>query len=308
MWINTHAAEFAKQEGISEDEARRRLAVEGAARVDAKVNKLVGNENVDAAATAFLSTMGGRHGFIATEDEYTNFNLYGRELLKYDALYRQVFNSLLGSSISRDDLNYTFFDLNNLRGTVGRGRDGQMILENFTGDVGAVGGAIGSLSRGDGNGAAITAATFLIPVRVPGGKIIGEVGVEIAGTVTREVGRRAEEIGAQGLTVASGKFDYLFGRVVSNSHNASRSNQLALEMKRLGVPDNAAGRQMLIDHLAISAKTDGNVINTFSNKYGKFEVRESLFMGPSGRAVNFQSTFQVLDDGTRVLSTVIPRH
>lgn len=308
VWINAHAAEFAKQEGISEDEARRRLAVEGAARVDAKVNKLVGNENVDAAATAFLSTMGGRHGFIATEDEYTNFNLYGRELLKYDALYRQVFNSLLGSSISRDDLNYTFFDLNNLRGTVGRGRDGQMILENFTGDVGAVGGAIGSLSRGDGNGAAITAATFLIPVRVPGGKIIGEVGVEIAGTVTREVGRRAEEIGAQGLTVASGKFDYLFGRVVSNSHNASRSNQLALEMKRLGVPDNAAGRQMLIDHLAISAKTDGNVINTFSNKYGKFEVRESLFMGPSGRAVNFQSTFQVLDDGTRVLSTVIPRH
>ncbi len=191
---------------------------------------------------------------------------------------------------------------------MGRGRDGQMILENFTGDVGAVGGAIGSLSRGDGNGAAITAATFLIPVRVPGGKIIGEVGVEIAGTVTREVGRRAEEIGAQGLTVASGKFDYLFGRVVSNSHNASRSNQLALEMKRLVVPDNAAGRQMLIDHLAISAKTDGNVINTFSNKYGKFEVRESLFMGPSGRAVNFQSTFQVLDDGARVLSTVIPRH
>ncbi len=114
--------------------------------------------------------------------------------------------------------------------------------------------------------------------------------------------------GAKGIEIAPGKFDYLFGRVASNSHNAARSNQLALEMKRLGVPDNSAGRQMLTDHLTLSAKTEGNVINTFSNQYGKFEVRESFFMGPSGKAANFQSTFQVLDDGTRKLSKVIPLH
>ncbi|WP_237499317.1 hypothetical protein, partial [Pseudomonas edaphica] len=64
----------------------------------------------------------------------------------------------------------------------------------------------------------------------------------------------------------------------------------------------------LTDHLTRSAKTDGNLINAFSNQYGKFEVRESLFMGPSGKAANFQSTFQVLDDGSRKLSTVIPLH
>ncbi|WP_232463093.1 hemagglutinin repeat-containing protein [Stenotrophomonas sp. WZN-1] len=194
VWINTHAAIFAEQEGISEDEARRRLIVEGASRVDARVNKLIGEENVDDAATAFLSTMGGKYGFGATEIEYNNFNLYGNELLKDDALYRQVFNSLLAAGVSRDDLNYTFFDLNNLRGTVGRGRDGQMMLESFSGDVGAAGSLIASLSRGDGNGAAITAATFLIPVRMPGGKIVSEVGVEIAGSVTREAGRRSDEI------------------------------------------------------------------------------------------------------------------
>lgn len=79
-------------------------------------------------------------------------------------------------------------------------------------------------------------------------------------------------------------------------------------MKRLGVPDNAAGRQMLTDHLTLSTKADSNVINTFSNQYGKFEVGESLFIGLSGKAANFQSTFQVLDDGTRKLSTVIPLH
>ncbi|KPZ17841.1 Rhs family protein [Pseudomonas syringae pv. viburni] len=103
------------------------------------------------------------------------------------------------------------------------------------------------------------------------------------------------------LEIAPGKFDYLFGRAASNAHNAARSNQLALEMKRLGVSDSSAGRQMLTEHLALSTKNQGNVISTFSNQYGKFEVRESLFIGPSGRTANSQSTFQVLDDGTRKL-------
>ncbi|MBJ9978336.1 hypothetical protein IAE35_23200 [Pseudomonas sp. S75] len=79
-------------------------------------------------------------------------------------------------------------------------------------------------------------------------------------------------------------------------------------MKRLGVPDNSAGRQMLTDHLTLSVRTEGNVVEMFSNQYGKFEVRESLFIGPSGKAANFQSTFQILDDGTRKFNTVIPLH
>ena len=111
-----------------------------------------------------------------------------------------------------------------------------------------------------------------------------------------------------GLEIPPGKFDYLFGRSVSNEHNAARSNQLALEMKRLGVPDTLSGRQMLSEHLTQSVKAEGNVVNTFSNQYGTFEVRESFFMGPSGKAVNLQSTFQILPEGTRRLSTVIPRH
>ncbi|WP_236472984.1 DUF637 domain-containing protein, partial [Pseudomonas sp. PA-6-1H] len=131
---------------------------------------------------------------------------------------------------------------------------------------------------------------------------------ELTGAALAAVVGRLVMGGVKGLEIAPGKFDYLFGRVASNSHNSARSNQLALEMKRLGVPDNAAGRQMLTDHLTRSAKTDGNLINAFSNQYGKFEVRESLFMGPSGKAANFQSTFQVLDDGSRKLSTVIPLH
>ncbi|MGE8658549.1 MAG: hemagglutinin repeat-containing protein [Achromobacter sp.] len=121
-----------------------------------------------------------------------------------------------------------------------------------------------------------------------------------------KVGGRAGAAVANGIEIAPGKFDYLFGRVSSNAHNAARSNQLALEMKRLGIPDTAAGRQMLSEHLAQSVKSEGNVSRTFSNQYGNFEVRESFFIGPSGSATKFESTFQVLEDGTRRLSTVIP--
>jgi filamentous hemagglutinin len=102
------------------------------------------------------------------------------------------------------------------------------------------------------------------------------------------------------------KFDYLFGHVSSNAHNTARSNQLALEMKRLGVPDTAVGRQILSEHLALSVKAEGNVIRTYSNQYGKFEVRESLFIGPSGQAAKFESTFKILEGGTRQFITAIP--
>lgn len=54
------------------------------------------------------------------------------------------------------------------------------------------------------------------------------------------------------------------------------------------------------------AKAEGNIVRSFSNEYGKFEVRESLFMGPSGKAAKFESTFKVREDGVRELSTVIP--
>lgn len=116
------------------------------------------------------------------------------------------------------------------------------------------------------------------------------------------------ESGSPKFEFALSKFDYLFGRVESGTHNTNRSVQLVREMKRLGVIDNTANRQMLMDHFKISATTEGNVLKTYTNQWGNFEVRESFFMGPSGKAATFESTFQVLDDGTRKFSTVIPRH
>ena len=77
-------------------------------------------------------------------------------------------------------------------------------------------------------------------------------------------------------------------------------------MKRLGVPDDAEGRPMLIEHWEAAVSTEGSLARTIVNNRGTFEVRESLFMGPSGKAAKFESTFEVLEDGTRRLTTVIP--
>lgn len=37
-----------------------------------------------------------------------------------------------------------------------------------------------------------------------------------------------------------------------------------------------------------------------------FEVRDSMFIGPPGKAVKFETTFHVLEDGVRRFSTVMP--
>ncbi|MBW5329251.1 hypothetical protein EST44_26775 [Escherichia coli] len=48
-------------------------------------------------------------------------------------------------------------------------------------------------------------------------------------------------------------------------------------------------------------------LQPFSTQYGNFEVRESLFASPSGNFVKFETTYQVLPNGTRVFNTVIPK-
>jgi filamentous hemagglutinin len=64
-----------------------------------------------------------------------------------------------------------------------------------------------------------------------------------------------------GIKIDDGKFDYLFGRVTSNNHNAARSNQLAGVMKHLGVHDTASGRKLLTDHLINAYKDPTNISN-----------------------------------------------
>lgn len=112
---------------------------------------------------------------------------------------------------------------------------------------------------------------------------------------------------ATNTVIDPSKFNYLFGNVSSNSHNAARSAQLLQTMQRLGVPNNTYGRNLLTEHFSNVTQNNNNIVRTFSTQYGNFEVRESLFAGPSGKFVKFETTYQVLPNGTRVFNTVIPK-
>jgi filamentous hemagglutinin len=106
------------------------------------------------------------------------------------------------------------------------------------------------------------------------------------------------------LIVDAGKYDYLFGKVASGSHNAARPFQNASQLARIGVYDNANGRALLQSHFEEVVRSDNNIVRTFSDEYGMFQVRDSLFAGPGG-FLHLESTWQVGDGGLR-LTTVIP--
>ena len=109
--------------------------------------------------------------------------------------------------------------------------------------------------------------------------------------------------------IGSSKFDYLFGNatgVKNAAHNAPRTAQNLAQMRRLGLFDDAAGRQILQRHFDGVVNDATNITRRSTNRYGTFEVRESLFAGPSGQFAKFESTWQLLPNQTRRLTTLIP--
>jgi YD repeat-containing protein len=126
---------------------------------------------------------------------------------------------------------------------------------------------------------------------------------------SKTIGKGFVKAPRNGAQVASGKFDYLFGKATgakNAAHNAPRTAQNAGQMRRLGIWDDATGRGRLQSHFDDVVNDPTNITRSYSNKFGKFETRESLFAGPSGQFAKFESTWEVLADGTRRLTTVIP--
>jgi filamentous hemagglutinin len=132
----------------------------------------------------------------------------------------------------------------------------------------------------------------------------GEKVAGAAGAAPSNLGRIATK-----TEIDPNKFKYIFGEVASSEHNAARSLQNAAQMNRVGISNTAQGRQILTQALEKAAKEPSNVTRTFTRTVGDavqtFEVRESLFSGPGG-FLKLESTWEVLADGTRRLTTVIP--
>ena len=107
------------------------------------------------------------------------------------------------------------------------------------------------------------------------------------------------------VEVDEGKIGYLFGHASGREHNIERAGGNASEMARLGFYDNPESRNLVRRHLENVPLDSSNIADTFTNKWGTFEVRESLIAGPSGKFAVLKSTWEVMQDGTRRLSTVI---
>ncbi len=103
------------------------------------------------------------------------------------------------------------------------------------------------------------------------------------------------------------KWNYLFGRATGNKHNLDRTAQLRGIMGKLGILEIPEHQKMLLDHLDEVAKNYPTVPSTNKNSNIQIVKKESIFTGPSGITVKFESFFQLLDDGTLRFVTLIPK-
>ncbi|NUF28300.1 VENN motif pre-toxin domain-containing protein [Gilliamella sp. ESL0254] len=140
---------------------------------------------------------------------------------------------------------------------------------------------------------------------ITGGFVLGNAASKVVQKVARL--KVLSNAGKWTNIIDSNKFNYLFGNSTSNAHNAARLNQLALEMKRLGIFNDVQGQQLLENHFQLATQGTKNIVNSFSNSHGTFEVRQSLLIGPSGKATMLETTFQVMPDGSRRFVTTIPK-
>ncbi|WP_249665862.1 hypothetical protein [Enterobacter sp. 120016] len=109
------------------------------------------------------------------------------------------------------------------------------------------------------------------------------------------------------VIIEQDKLKFLFGEINSSAHNPPRSTQLAQSMYRLGIPLDDVLAKLIMEHISQVPKIPGSIINVYSNKFGRFEIRESLLMGPSGKAAKLETSFQIMDDGSRRFITTIPK-
>ncbi|TJZ50100.1 type IV secretion protein Rhs [Streptomyces piniterrae] len=101
------------------------------------------------------------------------------------------------------------------------------------------------------------------------------------------------------------KLDYLFNKDIKpDSHNSPRAKQNAEQFRSIGFHDTPASRAYVTQHLK-EATQSGFFSETFTNKWGDFGKINSVIYGPHGIR-GLQSTWQIMDDGSLRLSTVIP--
>jgi RHS repeat-associated protein len=90
------------------------------------------------------------------------------------------------------------------------------------------------------------------------------------------------------------KLEYFFGNATGNAHNIQRSGDMASQLNRIGVGDNAGGRALFAEHLDEVFNNPSSVARVQEN--GR-TVREGLFKGPDGMLKT-----ETIWDGNRLIT------
>ena len=110
------------------------------------------------------------------------------------------------------------------------------------------------------------------------------------------------------LIVDNQKYNYLFGNVKNDSHNTSRALQNKQQLSSIGIYDDRNGREIINKSLNEALSIRNSVKDTYSKnidgKYHRFEAREGIITGPGGIR-KFESHFEIMNDGSRRLTTII---
>lgn len=128
-----------------------------------------------------------------------------------------------------------------------------------------------------------------------------------AGPVEADVDVIEEELPSLSKTtvITQEKFGYLFGKASGAAHNIARAAQNAIQMAKVGVYNDPGGQSLLRSHFESVVTDASSIVGSFSNQYGNFQMRESLFAGPGG-FLKFVSTWEVLANGQSRFVTAIP--
>jgi hypothetical protein len=80
-----------------------------------------------------------------------------------------------------------------------------------------------------------------------------------------------------------------------------------MQLARVGIQHTVEGVEELTAHFQTVVMRSDNIIRTWSDKFGTFQIRESFFAGPGG-FLKFHSTWEVLGGGSYRFVTAIPIH
>ncbi|CAI2537931.1 Possible hemagglutinin (DUF638) [Serratia liquefaciens] len=263
---------------------------------------LAGGIASDSTAGAVVASQAGKN---AVENNALNPNDFGKSMADIGMSQTSLGASMLQSGASPDEIAAAL--VKNAQGDMPEGQDAVKGLLIAWGEFFGV--PVSALTA-DGEMTPQRAAEIVASgVPTSEAKLVQYVAAKavLAVTKTPSTGSTSTAENATKTVIDPKKFDYLFGNVKSSEHNADRSTQLAQTMNRLGLETNEKGASVLTEHLKQVANTKGNVVDTYTKGNQAFEVRESLLIGPSGKAAKLETAFEIMPDGSRRFVTTIPK-